>query len=86
MGSLVAVTREVRLFNTNIGLSEPEKVCTKADACPVLVREPRFQPGEAPVNGGGNYNPLKVAKFLVGQVPTCMNGVTIRALSQQRIR
>ena len=32
---------------------------------------------EAPVNGGRNYNGPKVAKFLVGQVPTRMNGVTI---------
>ena len=32
---------------------------------------------EAPVNGGRNYNGPKVAKFLVGQVPTCTNGVTI---------
>ena len=37
---------------------------------------------EAPVNGGRNYNGPKVAKFLVGQVPTCTNGVTIWALSQ----
>ena len=32
---------------------------------------------EAPVNGGRNYNGPKVAKFLVGQVPTCTNGVTM---------
>ena len=37
---------------------------------------------EAPVNGGRNYNGPKVAKFLVGQVPTCTNGVTIWALSR----
>ena len=37
---------------------------------------------EAPVNGGRNYNGPKVAKFLVGQVPTCTNGVTISPLSQ----
>ena len=36
---------------------------------------------EAPVNGGRNYNGPKVAKFLVGEVPTCMNGVTISPLS-----
>jgi hypothetical protein len=36
---------------------------------------------EAPVNGGRNYNGPKVAKFLVGQVPTCTNGVTIERLS-----
>ena len=37
--------------------------------------------GEAPVNVGRNYNGPKVAKFLVGQVPTCTNRVTIWALS-----
>ena len=41
------------------------------------------KPGcEAPVNVGRNYNGPKVAKFLVGQVPTCTNGVTIWALSR----
>ena len=37
---------------------------------------------EAPVNGGRNYNGPKVAKFLVGEVPTRTKGVTIWALSQ----
>ena len=37
---------------------------------------------EAPVNGGRNYNGPKVAKFLVGQVPTCTNRVTSWVLSQ----
>ena len=37
---------------------------------------------EAPVNVGRNYNGPKVAKFLVGQVPTRTKGVTIWALSQ----
>ena len=40
------------------------------------------QGAEAPVNGGRNYNDPKVAKFLVGQVPTRTKGVTIWALSQ----
>ncbi len=62
----VAVTRGGRLFNKNIGPGEPERASTGADACPVPVREARVQPGEAPVNGGGNYNPLKVAKCLAG--------------------
>ena len=31
---------------------------------------------KAPVNVGRNYNGPKVAKFLVGQVPTCTNRVT----------
>ena len=36
---------------------------------------------KAPVNVGRNYNGPKVAKFLVGQVPTCTNGVTMATLS-----
>ena len=42
--------------------------------------------GEAPVNVGRNYNGPKVAKFLVGQVPTCTNRVTIWALSRRGSR
>ena len=38
---------------------------------------------EVPVNVGRNYNGPKVAKFLVGQVPTRTNGVTTGALSQR---
>ena len=41
---------------------------------------------QAPVNGGGNYNHPKVAKFLVGQVPTCTNGVTTSPLSRLETR
>ena len=36
---------------------------------------------EALVNVGRNYNGPKVAKFLVGQVPTCTNGITMATLS-----
>ena len=36
---------------------------------------------KAPVNVGRNYNGPKVAKFLVGQVPTCTNGITMATLS-----
>ena len=57
---LVAVTREPRLFNQNVGGRQIERLCTAAEACPVLVSESRFQPDEGPVNGGGNYDPLKV--------------------------
>ena len=39
------------------------------------------QRAEAPVNGGRNYNGPKVAKFLVGQVPTCTNGIMMATLS-----
>ncbi len=41
---------------------------------------------EAPVNGGRNYNGPKVAKFLVGYVPTRTKGVTIRVLSRREAR
>ena len=41
---------------------------------------------EALVNVGRNYNGPKVAKFLVGQVPTCTNRVTLWALSQRGSR
>lgn len=57
----VAVTRGARLFNKNIGNSKPVRVCTVANSCPVAVRETLVQEDEAPLNGGGNYNPLKVA-------------------------
>ena len=36
---------------------------------------------EAQVNGSCNSNGLKVAKFLVGSLPTRMNGVTFVPLS-----
>ena len=57
----VAVTRGLRLFNKNIAGRKPERVSTAGDSCPVPVGEARVQPGQAPVNGGGNNNPLKVA-------------------------
>ena len=57
---LVAVTREPRLFNQNTGGRQIERLCTAAEACPVLVSESSFQRDEGPVNGGGNYDPLKV--------------------------
>ncbi len=41
---------------------------------------------EAPVNGGRNYNGPKVAKFLVGKVPTRTKGVTIWMVSQRETR
>ena len=41
---------------------------------------------EAPVNVGRNYNGPKVAKFLVGRVPTCTNRVMIWALSRRGSR
>ena len=40
---------------------------------------------EALVNVGRNYNGPKVAKFLVGLVPSCTNHVTMPALSQRGV-
>ena len=62
-----------------------------ADTCPVLEgqgesSEQSKRRTQAPVNGGRNYNGPKVAKFLVGEVPTRTNGVMIWALSQREIR
>ena len=57
----VAVTRGGRLFNKNIAGCKPERVSTAGESCPVRVPEGRVQPEEGPVNGGGNYDPLKVA-------------------------
>ena len=75
-----AEKRPRRLFSKNTGLCEAARRGIWPDTCPVPDEvKPRI---EAPVNGGRNYNGPKVAKFLVGQVPTCTNGVTIWALSQ----
>src|SRR2546430_16206367 len=41
---------------------------------------------EVPVNVGRNYNGPKVAKFLVGEVPTCTNRVTTERLSRRGSR
>ena len=57
----VAVTRGVRLFNKNIGLRKLERVCMEADTCPAVVSQTPVQRSKGPLNGGGNYDPLKVA-------------------------
>ena len=57
---LVTLTREHRLFNKNACQRKPETVSMLAEACPVTVSENRVQPDEGPLNGGGNYDPLKV--------------------------
>ena len=57
----VSVARGIGLFNKNIGACKTERLCIGPDSCPVRVRELPFQGNQAPVNGGGNYNPLKVA-------------------------
>ena len=58
---LVSVTRELRLFNKNIGDRKTEKLSMVAESCPVTVSESPIQGNEGPLNGGGNYDPLKVA-------------------------
>ena len=73
-GCGVAENREKRLFIKNTGACEAARRCIRTDACPVLEgqEEPSAPPVgakgriQAPVNGGGNYNHPKVAKFLVG--------------------
>ncbi len=39
-----------------------------AEACPVLVSESLFQGDEGPVNGGGNYDPLKVTRVALSKI------------------
>src|SRR3990172_4743338 len=58
--AVVPVTREPRLFTQNIGGRQIERLCTAAEACPVLVSESSFQRDEGPVNGGGNYDPQQI--------------------------
>ena len=53
--------RGLRLFNKNIDRCKSERMCIAVEACPVPVPENRVQSGVGPVNGGGNYDPLKVA-------------------------
>ena len=57
----VAVTRALRLSNNNIGDRKSARTRTVTESCPVRVSEHRVQADEGPVNGGGNYDPLKVA-------------------------
>jgi hypothetical protein len=58
---LVAVTRELRLFNKNTGHRETERLCMVSESCSVAVSESPVQRNEGPLNSGGNYDPLKVA-------------------------
>ena len=82
-----AESRPKQLFSKNTGLCKAGRRRIWADACPVLEGyEEGSAKAKAPVNGGRNYNGPKVAKFLVGQVPTRTKGVMIWALSQQYIR
>ncbi len=60
----VAVTGGIRLFNKNLGLRKVVRPCMEADTCPAVVSQTPVQRNEGPLNGGGNYDPLKVAKCL----------------------
>ena len=44
-----------------------------AETCPVTVSEHPFQGEEGPLNGGGNYDPLKVTK------PRCLSKIRLYA-------
>gem|GEM_PF-1469147 len=57
----VAVTRTLRLSSNNIGDRKSARTRTVTESCPVQVSEHLVQEDEGPVNGGGNYDPLKVA-------------------------
>ena len=54
------MTKEVRLFNKNLTDCKPVKARIVGDVCPVPVSETPFQGNEGQVNGGSNYNSLKV--------------------------
>ena len=85
------VNRQQQLFIKNTGPCKHVSGSIRSDACPVPVSQGSRLSREklttkAPVNGGSNLESPKVAKFLVGQVPTCMKGVMTVALSQPATR
>ena len=57
----VAITRTLRLSSNNTGDRKCASTRTVTESCPVRVSEHLVQEDEGPVNGGGNYDPLKVA-------------------------
>ena len=54
------MTRRLGLSSNNIGDRKSERTRTVTESCPVRVSEHLVQQDEGPVNGGGNYDPLKV--------------------------
>lgn len=50
---------------------------TISDSCPVQVSENPFQGKEGPVNGGGNYDPLKVNYFALVKSGYMLEGLSI---------
>ncbi len=57
----VAVSWALRLSSNNTGDRKSARTRTVTESCPVRVSEHLVQEDEGPVNGGGNYDPLKVA-------------------------
>jgi len=55
------VTRKLGLSSNNTGDCKSARTRTVTESCPVQVSEHLVQEDEGPVNGGGNYDPLKVA-------------------------
>ena len=51
------MTRGFRLFNKNVGPCKSVRTGIGADTCPLSVREVPVQRNQAPINGGGNYDP-----------------------------
>ena len=49
-----------RLFNKNTAFRNPQKVSMEGEVCPMLVSKYPFQGVQGLVNGGNNYNSLKV--------------------------
>ena len=60
------MTRGIRLFNKNIADRNPVRACTVGEAFPLPVTEPRVQPGEGPVKGGGNCDPRRKGVVKLG--------------------
>eukprot|EP00801_Mesodinium_rubrum_P001642 Mrub_01642.p2 GENE.Mrub_01642~~Mrub_01642.p2 ORF type:complete len:210 (+),score=-17.85 Mrub_01642:1367-1996(+) len=86
-----AEKRPWQLFIKNTALCYLARGCIQCDACPMPECHGSGLSSEklttyARVNGGRNYDGPKVAKFLVGYVPTRMNSVMTGALSPRPTR
>ena len=55
-----AITKEARLFNKNLAFRKSEKISMEGDVCPVPVPQTSLQWSQRLVNGGNNYNSLKL--------------------------
>lgn len=86
MKGQVAETKGGRLFNKNIVNRQSARISTVGESCPVAACQAELQLREAPRNGGGNYNPLKVTKYLAAELAACMKGSTSSPLSRPGFR